>query len=184
MLMPENVFLAVNPLICDGIGTRRSMSVMNQRHGMKAAFVFTNKSRSRIKVTAISVWLCVRRLHKGHFRWPRAMSCPVLTPDEFNWLVSGVDWQQVKGNDLAKIFRDAEFGTKTTYLMNNNDYPCRYGIHCISLFATTSDGSELRHTWRLPWCKIRCSRTLKEAKTVSRIPLDRRQQRIILLEEC
>lgn len=25
-----------------------------------------------------------------------------LTPDEFHWLVCGVDWQQVKGHDLAK----------------------------------------------------------------------------------
>lgn len=25
-----------------------------------------------------------------------------LTPDEFHWLVCGVDWQQVNGHDLAK----------------------------------------------------------------------------------
>ena len=25
--------------------------------------------------------------------------CP---PDEFNWLIAGVDWQQVKGHDLTK----------------------------------------------------------------------------------
>ncbi|EOJ5599329.1 IS66 family insertion sequence element accessory protein TnpB, partial [Escherichia coli] len=25
-----------------------------------------------------------------------------LTPDEFNWLIAGVDWQQVKGHDLTK----------------------------------------------------------------------------------
>lgn len=25
-----------------------------------------------------------------------------LTQDEFHWLVFGVDWQQVKGHDLAK----------------------------------------------------------------------------------
>ncbi|EFA5146944.1 transposase [Escherichia coli] len=25
-----------------------------------------------------------------------------LTQDEFHWLVCGVDWQQVKGHDLAK----------------------------------------------------------------------------------
>ncbi|EPE6842633.1 IS66 family insertion sequence element accessory protein TnpB, partial [Escherichia coli] len=25
-----------------------------------------------------------------------------LTPDEFNWLIAGVDWQQVKGHGLTK----------------------------------------------------------------------------------
>lgn len=25
-----------------------------------------------------------------------------LTPDEFNWLIAGADWHQVKGHDLAK----------------------------------------------------------------------------------
>jgi len=77
-----------------------------------AAFVFTNKSRSRIKVLRWDkhgVWLCVRRLHKGHFRWSRASDVAwSLTTDEFSWLVSGVDWQQVKGHDLTKwVFRDA-----------------------------------------------------------------------------
>lgn len=49
------------------------------------------------------VWLCTRRLHKGSFRWPRADDAAWhLTPDEFNWLIAGVDWQQVKGHDLTK----------------------------------------------------------------------------------
>lgn len=44
------------------------------------------------------VWLCVRRLHKGHFRWPRAGDKAwSLTQDEFNWLITGVDWQQLNG---------------------------------------------------------------------------------------
>ncbi|SQC92153.1 IS66 Orf2 like protein [Cedecea neteri] len=70
------------------------------------------KPVSRIKVLRWDkhgVWLCVRRLHKGHFRWPRANEAAwSLTPDEFSWLVSGVDWQQVKGHDLTTwISRDA-----------------------------------------------------------------------------
>ncbi|KKG36066.1 cytochrome O ubiquinol oxidase, partial [Methanosarcina mazei] len=54
------------------------------------------------------VWLCTRRLHKGSFRWPRADDAVWhLTPDEFNWLITGVDWQQVRGHDLAKwVYRD------------------------------------------------------------------------------
>lgn len=113
--MPENVFLAVKP-----VDMRRGIDTLTQyvqdelqtswHEG--AAFVFTNKARSRIKVLRWDkhgVWLCVRRLHKGHFRWPRANEASwSLTPDEFSWLLSGVDWQQVKGHDLTKwVFRDA-----------------------------------------------------------------------------
>ncbi|EPJ1882123.1 IS66 family insertion sequence element accessory protein TnpB, partial [Escherichia coli] len=71
-----------------------------------AAFVFTNKVRSRIKVLRWDkhgVWLCTRRLHRGSFRWPRKGDATWhLTQDEFHWLVCGLDWQQVKGHDLAK----------------------------------------------------------------------------------
>lgn len=115
MLTPENVFLAVKPVdMRRGIDTLTQyvQDELNASWHEGAAFVFTNKSRSRIKVLRWDkhgVWLCVRRLHKGHFRWPRANEAAwSLTPDEFSWLVSGVDWQQVKGHDLAKwVFRDA-----------------------------------------------------------------------------
>ena len=56
------------------------------------------------------VWLCIRRLHmhKGYFRWPRVNETAwPLTPDELNWVVSGVDWQRVKEHDLTKwVFPD------------------------------------------------------------------------------
>lgn len=115
MLTPENVFLAVKPVdMRRGIDTLTQyvQDELNASWHEGAAFVFTNKARSRIKVLRWDkhgVWLCVRRLHKGHFRWPRANEAAwSLTPDEFNWLVSGVDWQQVKGHDLTKwVFRDA-----------------------------------------------------------------------------
>ncbi|EGT5658899.1 transposase, partial [Citrobacter braakii] len=63
------------------------------------------------------VWLCVRRLHKGHFRWPRAGdNAWSLTQDEFNWLITGVDWQQLNGHDLTKwVFRE-ESGSAVTSL--------------------------------------------------------------------
>lgn len=123
MLTPENVFLAVKP-----VDMRRGIDTLTQyvQDELKSswhegtAFVFTNKARSRIKVLRWDkhgVWLCVRRLHKGHFRWPRANEAArTLTPDEFSWLVSGVDWQQVKGHDLTKwVFRDAsESASKAT----------------------------------------------------------------------
>lgn len=101
MLTPENVFLAVKP-----VDMRHAIDTLTQyvQDELKsawhegAAFVFTSKSRSRIKVLRWDkhgVWLCVRRLHKGHFRWPRANEAAwSLTPDEFSWLVSGVAVQE------------------------------------------------------------------------------------------
>lgn len=70
MLTPENVFLAVQPG-----DMRRGIETLTQyvQDELKsswhegAAFVFTNKARSRIKVLRWDkhgVWLCVRRLHK------------------------------------------------------------------------------------------------------------------------
>ncbi|EPS2546848.1 TPA: IS66 family insertion sequence element accessory protein TnpB [Escherichia coli] len=109
MLSPDNVFIAIKP-----VDMRRGIDTLTQyiqdelrstwHEG--AAFVFVNKVRSRIKVLRWDkhgVWLCTRRLHKGSFRWPRANDAAWhLTPDEFNWLIAGVDWQQVKGHDLTK----------------------------------------------------------------------------------
>ncbi|HAL1229556.1 TPA: IS66 family insertion sequence element accessory protein TnpB [Escherichia coli] len=109
MLSPDNVFIAIKP-----VDMRRGIDTLTQyiqdelrstwHEG--AAFVFVNKDRSRIKVLRWDkhgVWLCTRRLHKGSFRWPRANDAAWhLTPDEFNWLIAGVDWQQVKGHGLTK----------------------------------------------------------------------------------
>ncbi|EAZ0145926.1 transposase, partial [Salmonella enterica] len=49
------------------------------------------------------VWLCARRLHRGRFIWPRdGDSTWSLTPEQFDWLVSGIDWQKMSGHDLTK----------------------------------------------------------------------------------
>ena len=114
--MPENVYLAVKP-----VDMRRGIDTLTQyiQEELKsawhegAAFVFTNKARSRIKVLRwdkYGVWLCARRLHKGHFHWPRTGDKAwSLTQDEFNWLITGVDWQQMDGHNLAKwVFREEE----------------------------------------------------------------------------
>lgn len=64
-----------------------------------AAYVFRNRAGSRIKVLccdANGIWLCVRRLHRGSFVWPRygEQACS-LTPEQFGWLSMGVDWQRM-----------------------------------------------------------------------------------------
>ncbi|PHI30068.1 IS66 family insertion sequence element accessory protein TnpB [Budvicia aquatica] len=99
MLKPEHLFLAVKP-----VDMRQGVLQATWHEG--AAFVFANKARTRIKVLRWDkhgVWLCARRLHRGHFIWPRANDTAwSLTPDQFEWLISGVDWQQVEGDDLTK----------------------------------------------------------------------------------
>ena len=113
MLKPDNVFLAVNP-----VDMRRGIDTLTQyvQDTLKsswhesAAFVFANKARTRIKVLRWDkhgVWLCTRRLHKGHFHWPRANDVVwSLTPEQFEWLITGIDWQQMDGHNLANwVFR-------------------------------------------------------------------------------
>ncbi|KQC23346.1 IS66 family insertion sequence element accessory protein TnpB [Escherichia coli] len=109
MLTPDNVFLVVKPVdMRRGIDTLTQyvQNELNAAWHDGAAFVFTNKVRSRIKVLRWDkhgVWLCTRRLHRGSFRWPRNGDATWhLTQDEFHWMVCGVDWQQMKGHDLAK----------------------------------------------------------------------------------
>ena len=109
MLHPERLFLAVAPVdMRRGIDTL-TQYVTDNLHGDwrdDAAFVFCNRARSRIKVLRWDkhgVWLCTRRLHRGHFAWPRAGETTWrLTPEQFAWLIKGVDWQQVDGADLSR----------------------------------------------------------------------------------
>lgn len=63
------------------------------------AYVFRNRSATRIKVLccdANGVWLCVRRLHRGSFVWPRRGDAVcTMTREQFDWLCSGIDWQRM-----------------------------------------------------------------------------------------
>ena len=99
MLMPEHVFLAVKPVdMYRGIDTL-TQYVQDELKSPWHEGAALLPSPIRIKVLCWDkhgIWLCVRRRYKGSFRWPRANDVAwVLTTDEFSWLVSGVDWQQV-----------------------------------------------------------------------------------------
>jgi transposase len=109
MLKPEHLFLAVKPVdMRRGIDTLTHyvQETLKTSWHQGAAFVFANKTRTRIKVLRWDkhgVWLCTRRLHQGHFIWPRANDTAwSLTPDQFDWLIAGIDWQKVQGHDLAR----------------------------------------------------------------------------------
>lgn len=72
------------------------------------AFVFRNRSGTRIKVVVADVhgvWLCVRRLHQGRFVWPRSGDAQwTLDAQQFAWLCAGVDWQRMS---LVKLHATA-----------------------------------------------------------------------------
>jgi transposase len=59
-----------------------------------AAYVFRNRSGNRIKVLCVDptgVWLCVRRLHRGSFHWPKVGDAFFeLSAAQFAWLCQGV----------------------------------------------------------------------------------------------
>ena len=59
-----------------------------------ALFVFCNRSRDRIKILewdGDGFWLYLKRLEKGHFRWPSAGedATMVLTGEELAYLLGG-----------------------------------------------------------------------------------------------
>jgi transposase len=65
-----------------------------------SAYAFANRRRNRLKLLVwdgTGVWLCQRRLHRGHFIWPSAEAAVcTLKPEQWRWLVAGVDWQRLE----------------------------------------------------------------------------------------
>jgi transposase len=58
-------------------------------------FIFRNRTSSRIKMIwwdRNGFWLFYKRLEKGHFQFPEKQDQALeLTPDQFHWLLSGLD---------------------------------------------------------------------------------------------
>lgn len=102
MLSPTGWWLAVTPvdLRC---GIDRLLVAVQSVLGRDAfdggAYVFRNRAGTRIKVVCCDgqgVWLCVRRLHRGRFVWPRSSDATcTVSAEEFAWLIAGVDWQRL-----------------------------------------------------------------------------------------
>ncbi|MCE1172705.1 MAG: IS66 family insertion sequence element accessory protein TnpB [Azovibrio sp.] len=98
----EAIWLAVEPvdlrLGIDGLSARLQAS-LGRSPCDGTAYAFTNRSRSRLKLLVWDgngVWLSLRRLHRGQFTWPKAGDTVLaLTPEQWHWLVSGVDWQRL-----------------------------------------------------------------------------------------
>ena len=99
---PEAVWLAVAPvdgrLGADGLSLY-VQQVLRADPCDGSAYLFRNKRGNRVKLLlwdGNGVWLCQRRLHRGHFTWPRPGEALFsLTAEQWQWLVAGVDWQRL-----------------------------------------------------------------------------------------
>ena len=80
---------------------------LGQSPGAGSAFIFRNRTGLRIKVLlwdGNGVWLYCRRLHQGHFVWPKSNeSCWHITVAEWQWLIAGVDWQRLSALPPAHL---------------------------------------------------------------------------------
>lgn len=107
-LSPAQVFLAVQPVdIRKGID---GLSILVQESLGKpptdgSAYAFRNRAGNRIKLLVwdgTGVWLCVRRLHKGHFTWPGGNDTVfTLSQADWQWLTAGVDWRRLSAQPHA-----------------------------------------------------------------------------------
>jgi transposase len=108
MLQPDAVWLAVAPvdmrLGIDGLSLQVQQA-LGRAPCDGTAYVFSNRRRNRIKLICWDgngVWLCQRRLHRGHFIWPQLGDevCE-LADEQWQWLISGVDWQRLSARPPA-----------------------------------------------------------------------------------
>lgn len=102
MPAPERVFLAVEPIDMrmgiDGLSLLIQQATSHSPFD-GTAFSFRNRHNTRIKLLIwdeTDVWLCHRRLHAGRFKWPPVDDtvCPLIS-EQWQWLVTGVDWQRL-----------------------------------------------------------------------------------------
>ena len=104
------IWLSVAPVdLRRGIDSLSALVQQNlgQQPCAGSAFVFRNGSGNRIKVLlwdGNGVWLCQRRLHQGHFIWPKSGEDGFsITQAQWEWLIAGVDWQRLSALPPAHL---------------------------------------------------------------------------------
>jgi transposase len=105
MIRIDAVWLAVEPADMRA-GADRLLARVVQVFGCAQAhhgYLFANARRTRIKLMVhdgFGVWCAARRLHQGHFEWPRGAppgGTPLtLTRPQFDALVLGLPWQRLE----------------------------------------------------------------------------------------
>lgn len=72
-------------------------------------FLFTNRSKKLLKSiywgkTGFCLWM--KRLEEERFPWPTKASKKImLTPQQYNWLIDGVDFMKIKGHKSIEYQR-------------------------------------------------------------------------------
>ncbi|HTX13785.1 MAG TPA: IS66 family insertion sequence element accessory protein TnpB [Candidatus Baltobacteraceae bacterium] len=67
-------------------------------------FLFSNRTHTRVKALVwdgSGLWVCAKRLEKGHFRWPDAEGARSITmrPEELALLLNGLDLKHTTRRD-------------------------------------------------------------------------------------
>jgi transposase len=102
MINPSQIWLVVEPVDMragiDGLSLR-IQNALDRSPCDGSAYAFRNRRGTRLKLLiwdGTGVWLCHRRLHKGHFIWPTSTNSVItLTAQQWQWLITGVDWQRL-----------------------------------------------------------------------------------------
>jgi transposase len=102
MIRPSEIWVIVDPVDMrsgiDGLSLR-VQNLLGRTPCDGTAYAFRNRRGTRLKLLiwdGTGVWLCQRRLHRGHFTWPTADTTTVtLAARQWNWLVTGVEWQRL-----------------------------------------------------------------------------------------
>src|SRR5664279_3609616 len=100
---PTQVWLVVEPIDMrtgmDGL-SQRIQNTLGRSPCDGSAYAFRNRRLNRLKLLiwdGTGVWLCHRRLHRGHFTWPTSEATVfTLSATQWQWLITGVDWQRLE----------------------------------------------------------------------------------------
>ena len=105
---PEQIWLIVESIdMRAGINglSQRIQNTLGRSPCDGTAYAFRNRQKNRLKLLlwdGTGVWLCQRRLHRGHFTWPTAETVTfTLSAEAWHWLITGVDWQRLTATPKA-----------------------------------------------------------------------------------
>ena len=83
------------------------VEALDKDPGSGELFIFRNRARNKLKMVYFDgrlFWLLYCRLEKGCFKLPDTKSATLsLSPDQFQWLLSGIDFMNQKVNKPLKI---------------------------------------------------------------------------------